>query len=80
MSTFHIIYKNHFGDFNILVTKTIDGSIKKFSSVASTQEVFDAHIWINDNIVKKNHTGKNILPLDSTVTDKELKELLKSNI
>lgn len=80
MTKYHIIYKNYFGDFNILITKSVDSSVKNFSSIAYDREIFDAHIWINDNVVKKNHTGKDILPLDSTINDKELRELFKTNI
>jgi hypothetical protein len=71
-----LIYKNFFGEHRILVTKSTDGKYPSRYTLIPDIEIYDTHIWIHDNIVKKNHTGKEIFILDSVVSDDELKMLL----
>jgi hypothetical protein len=71
-----LIYKNFFGEYNILITISDDGKTPHRDTLIPDREIFNSHIWIHDNIVKKNHTGKEIFNLDSIVSDDELKSVL----
>jgi hypothetical protein len=71
-----LIYRNFFGEYNILVTISDDGKTPHRDTLIPDHEIYKSHIWIHDNIVKKNHTGKEIFILDSIVSDDELKRVL----
>tara|TARA_R110000868_G_scaffold348185_1_gene609136 strand:+ start:1034 stop:1276 length:243 start_codon:yes stop_codon:yes gene_type:complete len=71
-----LIYKNFFGEHNILITISDDGKTPHRDTLMPDMEIYNSHIWIHDNIVKKNHTGKEIFILDSIVSDDELKSVL----
>jgi len=71
-----IIYKNHFGDFNILITESVSSKNQEHhNSIACTREYYDAHVWVHDNIVKKNHTHSDLFPLNSFLDDDYLEEV-----
>ena len=71
-----LVYKNFFGEFNILITKSTDGKYPSRYTLVPDVEIYDSHIWIHDNVVKKNHTRKEIFMLDSVVSEDELKKVL----
>ena len=73
---FKLIYKNFFGKYNILITETTDGKYPSKYTIIPEIEIYNAHIWINDNIVKKNHTREEIFVLNSFVDDSELRSVL----
>lgn len=74
---FHkLIYKNHFGDVNILVTSTSNGKFPSRETYIPVIEVYHAHLWIHDNIVKKNHTSIEKFEIGSEISNDELKDLL----
>lgn len=73
---FKLIYKNFFGEHNILITETTDGKYPSRYTIIPEIEIYNAHIWINDNVVQKNHTGKEIFVVNSFVDDSELKSVL----
>ena len=73
---FKLIYKNFFGEFNILITETTDGKYPTKYTLIPDIEIYNAHIWINDNVVQKNHTGKEIFLLNSFVDSDELRNVL----
>jgi hypothetical protein len=55
--------------FNILVTNV--GEKTKISNI------YVSHIWIHDNIVKKNHSNKH-LTVNSFITNSEIKKMIKN--
>lgn len=71
-----LIYKNFFGEYNILITKSTDGKYPSKYTLVPDIEIYNSHIWIHDNIVKKNHTEKEIFILDSFVNDDEFRKVL----
>ena len=73
---FKLIYKNFFGEHNILVTETTDGKYPTRHTLIPENEIYNAHIWINDNVVQKNHIGKEIFVLNSFVDNDELRNVL----
>lgn len=70
-----LIYKNFFGRYKILITKT--ASEEKFikCTLVPDIEIYNSHIWIHDNIINKNHTEKEIFILNSFIGDDELKKI-----
>ena len=72
---YRIIYKNFYGKYNILITETVVIEDRK-NSILSSREIYDAHIWVNDSVVKKSIIPENdndiIFALNNTITEKEL--------
>ena len=71
-----LIYKNFFGEYNILITKSTDGKYPSRYTLIPDIEIYNSHIWIHDNIIKKNHTPKENFIIDSIINDDELKIIL----
>lgn len=75
-----LIYKNFFGDYNILITQSIDECASKYGQIytlVNDREIYDSHIWIHDNIVKKNFTLKKFFIIGSFISDDILKVIFK---
>jgi hypothetical protein len=72
MKKYELIYKNQFGRYNILITR---GYSKKSITKAKDRELYTAHIWINDNIVVKDHSKEQIFGTNKVLTDDDLIEL-----
>lgn len=70
-----LIYKNFFGECNILITVSNDGKTPHRDTLIPDREIYEAHIWIHDNVVKKNHTRNENFILDSIVSNEDLKRL-----
>lgn len=70
-----LIYKNFFGEYNILITISSDGKTPHRDTLIPDREIYKSHIWIHDNVVKKNNTKKEILILGSFISDDELKKM-----
>ena len=54
-----LIYLNPFGKYKILVTGTISQQYSRHA-ICKDMEIYSSHIWIHDNVIKKNHTGIDI--------------------
>jgi hypothetical protein len=80
MESYRLVYKNFFGEFNILITKTSNRDNSNRNTIISSIEIYNAHIWINDNVVKKNHIGQEFFILDSFISDDELENSFKFDI
>mgnify|MGYP001337554687 FL=1 len=61
MRKYELIYKNQFGRYNILITR---GFGKKSITEVKDVELYDSQIWINDNIVVKDHSKEQIFGAD----------------
>lgn len=77
MKKYKLIYKNFFGEYNILITQTLSPRLQQYNieHTLDEREIYNAHLWINDNIVCKNHTGKEIFILNETLSNKRLVEI-----
>lgn len=76
MKKYKLLYKNFFGEFNILITETLSQKIQQYNPrVLDIREIYDAHLWINDNIVCKDFTGKELFLLNEKISDSRLTEL-----
>jgi hypothetical protein len=73
MRKYEVIYKNQFGRYNILITRGFGK--KSIAEVKDSWELYDSHIWINDNIVVKDHSKEQIFGTDKILTDDDLIEL-----
>ena len=72
MRKYELIYKNQFGRYNILITR---GFGKKSITEVEDRELYHSQIWINDNIVVKDHSKEQIFGTDKVLTDDDLIEL-----
>lgn len=54
-----LIYLNPFGKYKILVTTTITQTYSRYA-ICKDMEIYSSHIWIHDNVIKKNNTGIDI--------------------
>ncbi len=72
MRKYELIYKNQFGRYNILITRRIG---KKSITEVKDRELYNSQIWINDNIVVKDHSKEQIFGTDKVLTDDDLIEL-----
>ncbi len=72
MRKYELIYKNQFGRYNILITRGIG---KKSITEVKDRELYNSQIWINDNIVVKDHSKEQIFGTDKVLTDDDLIEL-----
>ena len=75
-----LIYKNFFGEYNILITISNNGKTPHVDTLISSREIYQSHIWIHDNVVMKNHTGKEVFILGNQVSDDELKKVFGNTI
>ncbi len=78
MTLHKLIYKNFFGKYKILITETSDGKHPNNCTLIPAIEIHDSHIWINDNIVRKNHTENENLAKNTFFDYEELKSLLEN--
>ena len=79
MEHFKLIYKNFFGKFNIIVTKTVNKK-NPVDTFIPDRELFNAHIWVKDNVVVKNNSNfQDVFSLDKTISDDDLKILLSNS-
>ena len=76
----HIKYKNHLGDFNILVTESCNGKYPTRQTLAADFEIFHAHIWVHNNIVEKLHVLTNKLVLGEKLSDEKIVDLFLHNL
>ena len=76
----HIVYKNHLGPINVLLTESCTGKYPTRETLCNDREIFDTHIWIHNNVVKKMHVKIDDICLDDTLTDERIYELFKINI
>lgn len=72
MREYELIYKNQFANYNILVTR---GYSNKSITKAEVRELYDVQIWINDNIVVKDHSEEQVFGTDKVLTDNDLIDL-----
>jgi len=72
---YKLIYKNFFGEYNIIVTETTDGKHPSRYVIIPEIEIYKAHVWINDNVVCKNHTDGEIFQLNDFIGNIELRNL-----
>ncbi len=72
MRKYELIYKNQLGRYNILITR---GFGKKSITEVKDRELYNSQIWINDNIVVKDHSKEQIFGTDKVLTDDDLIEL-----
>ena len=72
-----LIYKNFFGEHNTLVTVSSDGKLPHREILVPDREIYEARIWIHDNVVVKLHvkSGEINLEQDELVGDDKLKKL-----
>jgi len=70
-----LISKFDIGGNSILITESSDGKIPNRETYICEAEIYEAHIWIHDNEIQKNHTSDDRFKLNNKITYNQLKNM-----
>ena len=66
------------GDYNVLVTRGILSSVDR---QIPTTHFYDAHFWVKDGVVAKNHVEKfDKYPVGTKLTEEEINLILQNKV
>jgi|TARA_B110000259_G_C13939150_1_gene372054 hypothetical protein len=66
------------GDYNILITRGILSSVDRQTP---TRHFYDAHFWVKDRVVAKNHVERfDKYPVGTKLTEEEINLILQNKV
>lgn len=65
-----LLYKNYLGMFNILISKTAENPYTH--TQVTGMDIANAHLWINDWVVQKDHTNMDVFPRDKLLNQEDI--------